>query len=77
MQRMIDFHGVTKKNINKHNTNCRKFLIAHREYEYLEVLDLEKQIRYLNLSYKPDIDKVYLFAKDPYEANDQLLIKKQ
>ena len=25
---------------------------------------------------QPDIDKLYLYAKDPYEAKDQLLIKK-
>ena len=25
---------------------------------------------------QPDIDKIYLYAKDPYEANNQLLINK-
>ena len=32
----------------------------------------------LNLiNHGPDIDKVYLYAKDPYEAKYQLLIKKR
>ena len=32
----------------------------------------------LNLIYhKPDIDKIYLYAKDPNEAKYQLLINKQ
>ena len=26
---------------------------------------------------EPDIDKIYLYAKDPYEANYQLLINKR
>ena len=28
------------------------------------------------INHEPDIDKVYLYAKDPYEAKDQLLINK-
>ena len=32
----------------------------------------------LNLiSYQPDIDKIYLYAKDPYEPKYQLLINKR
>ena len=32
----------------------------------------------LNLTnHQPDTDKIYLYAKDPYEAKYQLLIKKQ
>ena len=27
------------------------------------------------LSHQPDIDKIYLHAKDPYEAKDQFLTK--
>ena len=29
------------------------------------------------LSHKPDIDKIYLYVKDPYEAKYHLLINKQ
>ena len=35
----------------------------------MEALFLEKNIQ-------PDIDKIYLYAKDPYEAKYQFLIKK-
>ena len=42
------------------------------------MLDLEKQNAFLTLiSHKPDIDKIYLHAKDPYEAKYQLLINKR
>ena len=29
------------------------------------------------MSHQPDIDKIYLYAKDPYEAKYQLLINKR
>ena len=29
------------------------------------------------ISHQPHIDKIYLYAKDPFEANLQLLINKQ
>ena len=29
------------------------------------------------MSHQPDIDKTYLYAKDPYEAKNQLLINKR
>ena len=39
---------------------------------------MEKQIHYLILiSHQPDIDKIYLYAKDPYEAKYQFVIKKR
>ena len=37
----------------------------------MKVLDPEKQI-----DHEPDIDKIYFYAKDPYEAKYQLLITK-
>ena len=38
----------------------------------------EKTNALLNLiSHQPDIDKIYLFARDPYEAKCQLLINKR
>ena len=29
------------------------------------------------ISQQPDIDNIYLYAKDPYEAKDQFLINKR
>ena len=41
-------------------------------------LGSEKTKSLLNLiSHQPDIPKIYFYAKDPYEANNQLLINKQ
>ena len=43
----------------------------------MEAQDL-KQNALLNLiSNQPDIDKIYLYAKDPYEAKYQYLINKR
>ena len=55
-----------------------KFQIIHTEYSLLVVLDQEKQNALLNLiNNQPDIDKIYLYAKDPYEAKYQYLINKR
>ena len=47
------------------------FQIIHTEEEEQEAQDLEKQIN-LNLlkliENQPDIDKIYLYAKEPYEV---------
>ena len=44
----------------------------------MEVLGLEKPNVLPNItSHQPDIDKIYLHAKDPYEAKNQLLINKR
>ena len=44
----------------------------------MEVLDLEKKNALLNLiKNEPDIDKIYLYAQDPYKAKYQLLINKR
>ena len=40
-------------------------------------LDQEKKNAFLNLlNYQPGIDKIFIYAKDLYEAKYQLLIKK-
>ena len=44
----------------------------------MEALLLEKKHSLFNLTnHQPDIDKIYLYAKDPYEAKYQFLIKKR
>ena len=41
-------------------------------------MDLEKRIHYVNLiNQEPDIDKIYLYAKDPFMAKHQFLINKR
>ena len=67
-------------NENKTELNLKWLYIPDHPYRILimEVLDLEKTSVLLNLINKqPDIDKIYLYAKDPYEAKYQFLINKR
>ena len=41
----------------------------------MEVLNLENVLLYL-ISHDPDVDKIYLYGKDPFEVKYQLLINK-
>ena len=44
----------------------------------MEALDLEKKKVVVNLiSHQPDIDKIYLYAKNPNEAKHNLFINKR
>ena len=44
----------------------------------MEAQDLEKTNSLISLiSHQPDIDKIYLYAKDPYEAKYQFLVNKR
>ena len=43
----------------------------------MEVLDFEKETLLSVINHQPDIDKMYLYAKNPYEAKCQLLIEKR
>ena len=50
--------------------SCHTFQIIHTEYLLTNLL--------LNLLHEqPDIDKIYLYARDPYEAKYQHLINKR
>ena len=72
---MINFDDVTKK-IKKHNSNWLK--IPDHPYRVLIVggLGCGKAISLFNLiSHQPDIDKIYLYPKDPFETKCQLLIR--
>ena len=67
---MITFDDVTKENIKEHNPNWPQF--SDHPYRILIVwgLDLEKKNSLFNqINQQPGIDKIYLYAKDPYKAN--------
>ena len=75
---MINFDDVTKENINEHNPNRPE--IPDHPYRILIVggFGSGKTNSLFNLiSQQPDIDKIYLYAKDPYEAKYQFLINKR
>ena len=74
---MINFDDVTKETIKKHNPNwpqirdysCKKIII--------EGSGSGKTNSLFNLiNHQQNIDEIYLYAKDPYEAKYQFLIKK-
>ena len=61
---MINFNDVTKENIKEYNPNWPEIM------EYIR--------NTFNLkSHQPDIDKIYLYAKNPYEAKYQSIINKR
>ena len=75
---MINFDDVTKENTKEHNTNWPQ--IPDHPYRALIIWcsGSGKTNSLFNLiNHQPDIDKIYLYAKDPYETKYQFLIKKR
>ena len=73
---MINFYNYVNENKTKHNKNWP--YIPDHPYRILIIggSGSGKTNLLLNLiEDQPDIDKIYLSAKDPYEANYQYLIK--
>ena len=75
---MINFDEYTNENRIKHNPNWP--YIPDHPYRILIIggSGSGKTNALLNLiNNQPDIDKIYLYAKDPYEAKYQYLINKR
>ena len=75
---MINFDDYTNENKIEHN--LKWLYIPDHPYRILTVggSGSGKTNALLNLiNNQPDIDKIYLYAKDPYEARYQYLIKKR
>ena len=75
---MINFDIYTNENKRKHNTYWP--YIPDHPYRILIIggSGSRKTKALLNLiNNQPDIDKIYLYAKDPYEDKYQFLIKKR
>ena len=72
------FNYITKEDIKERNPNWPE--TPDHSYWILAIGDSEsvKTNVFLNLiNHKPDIDKIYLYAKDPCEVKYQLLIEKR
>ena len=75
---MINFDGVTKENRKEHNPNWPQFLDHQHRILIIRDFGSGKGNSLFNLiNQQPDIDKIYLYAKDPYEAKYQYLINKR
>ena len=75
---MINFDDYVNENKNKHNKNWP--YIPDHPYRMLIIggSGFGKTNLLLNLiENQPEIDKTYLYAKDPYEAKYQCLINKR
>ena len=75
---MINFDDVVKENTKEHNTNQPE--ITDHPYRILIIGGCRsgKTNSLFNLiNQQPDIDKIYLYAKDLNEANYQCLIKRR
>ena len=75
---MINFDDYTNENIIEHNSKWP--YIPDHPYRILMIggSGSGKTNALLNLiNNQPDIDKIYLYAKDPYEAKYQYLINKR
>ena len=78
IQKMINFDNVIKEKIKEHNPDWPQ--IRDLPYRILIIVGFEsgKTNSLFNLiNQQPDIDKLYLYAKDPYEAKHQYLINKR
>ena len=74
---MINFEDIVSENKTKHNQNWP--YIPDHPYRILIIggSGSGKTNLLLNLiENQPDIDEIYLYAKDPYEAKYQYLINK-
>ena len=75
---MIYFDDVIKENIKEHNPNWQQ--IHDHPYRILIIggSGPGKTNSLFNLiNQQPDNDKIYLYAKDPYEAKYHFLVNKR
>ena len=75
---MINFDDVTKEDIKQHNPNWPQ--ISDHSYRLLKIRGSgsgETNSLFNRINQQLDIDKIYLYAKDSYEAKHQLLINKR
>ena len=75
---MINFDDIVSENKTAHNKNWSYIPDHSDRILIIEGSGLRKTNVLLNLiENQPDIDKIYLSAKDPYEAKYQYLINKR
>ena len=66
---MINFDDITKENIKEHNCNWPQIPQCAHRILIIGCFGSGKTNSLLNLlNQQPDIRKIYLYVKDPYEA---------
>ena len=75
---MFNFDYITKEDIKKHNPKTPEIRNHPYRISIIRGSGSGKTNALLNvINNEPDIDEVYLYAKDPYEAKYQLRINKR
>ena len=75
---MINIDNITKENIIEHNPNWSQI----RDHPYrLLIIGVSGSGKmnplFILRNLQPDIDEIYLYAKDPYETKYQFLTNKR
>ena len=77
MQKMINFDDVVKESVKVHNQNWSQ--ISDHPYRILIIGGSgarKANSLFKLINQQSDIVKIYLYAKNPYEAKNQFLISK-
>ena len=74
---MINFYDIKKQRIKEHNPNWLNSWSPIQNINNLRFWIGKPNSLFNLISHQPDIDKIYLCAKDLYEAKYQLLINKR
>ena len=78
MQKMINFDDPAEENIKEHNANWRQIPDHPNWILIIGGSGSGKTSSLFNLiNHQSDIDKIYLYAKDSYEAKYQFFINKR
>ena len=72
---MINFDDVIKENIKEHNSNWPE--IPDGQYRILIIGAGKTNSSFNLINQQPDIETIYLYVKDPYEAKYEFLINKR
>ena len=74
---MINFDDVVKENMKEHNPNWPHIPDHPHIILIIGGYRLGRKLLLHLINQQPDIDKIYLYAKDPYEEKYQFLINKR
>ena len=75
---MFDFDYIKKEHVKEHNPNWLEIPVHPYKILIAGGCESGKTNPLLNMiNHEPDIDKIYLYDKNPYEAKYQLLINKR